>query len=71
MQQLYDLAKQVNVDASGSVTILYKGKTTKDGTDKKPPLTPQQVFDGMKLNGESIRIVDDTVIFGPGGLDAA
>ncbi len=60
VQALYDLASQVNVNATGEVTILYSGQTTKFDTAGNPLLTPQQLFKAMELNGESIRIIDNT-----------
>ena len=53
LQSLSDLAARVNVDAVGDVTILYGGKPANG-------IEPQQIFDAMKLNGDSIRILDDT-----------
>ena len=58
-QALYDLAKQVNVNAVGDVTILYSGQTTLE-FNGKPLVSAQQILDGMKRNSESIRIIDDT-----------
>jgi hypothetical protein len=60
VQALYDLAAKINVNAEGSVTILYSGQSTSFGPDGKPLVSTQQIFDSMKLNGESIRIIDDT-----------
>jgi hypothetical protein len=53
VQALYDLAKQVNVNASGNVTILYSGQPANG-------VVTQQIIDAMKQNGESIRVIDDT-----------
>ena len=60
VQALYDLAKQVNINATGSVTILYSGQSTSYGANGKPIVSTEAVLEAMKLNGESIRIIDDT-----------
>ena len=60
VQALYDLAKQVNINASGSVTILYSGQITSYDSNGKPIVSTAAVLDAMKLNGESIRIIDTT-----------
>jgi hypothetical protein len=60
VQALYELAKQVNVDARGDVTILYSGQTTLYGTNGKPIVSTDQIFDSMKRNGDSVRIINDT-----------
>ena len=60
VQALYDLAKQVNINATGSVTILYSGQSTSYGANGKPIVSTEAVLNAMKLNGESIRIIDDT-----------
>ena len=60
VQALYDLAKQVNINATVSVTILYSGQSTSYGANGKPIVSTEALFDAMKLNGESIRIIDDT-----------
>ena len=60
VQALYNLAKQVNINATGSVTILYSGQSTSYGANGKPIVSTEAVFEAMKLNGESIRILDDT-----------
>ncbi|MDI9335498.1 MAG: hypothetical protein QM520_00475 [Gammaproteobacteria bacterium] len=60
IQALYDLAKQVNVDASGSVTILFSGESTAYNTDGQLIISNRQLLEGMKRSGVSIREIGDT-----------
>jgi hypothetical protein len=60
VQALYELASQVNVNASGNVTILYSGQSSSFDSQGKPLISTTQIFDGMTRNGESIRIINDT-----------
>jgi Ca2+-binding RTX toxin-like protein len=60
VQALYDLVKQVNINATGRVTILFSGETVSYGANNKPIISRQDIVNAMKLNGESIRIIDDT-----------
>jgi hypothetical protein len=60
VQALYGLAKQVNINASGSVTILYSGQTSSYDSNGKPIVSTEAVLNAMKRNGESIRIINDT-----------
>lgn len=60
VQSLYNLASQVNVNATGNVTILYSGQTASLDANGKPLLTPQQIFKAMELNGDSVRVIDST-----------
>jgi hypothetical protein len=60
VEALFDLVKQVSIDATGSVTILYSGQSTSYDVNGKPIVSTKDLLHAMKVNGESIRIIDDT-----------